>query len=40
LKRYDEEMKAGRQEYGEHRTSLEDFRRAALQSKGGTSPGS
>ena len=30
LKRYDEEMKAGRQEYDEHRTSLEDFRKAAL----------
>jgi hypothetical protein len=30
LKRYDEEMKAGRQEYVEHRTSLEDFRKAAL----------
>jgi hypothetical protein len=40
LKRYDEEMKAGRQEYGEHRTSLEDFRRAALQAKGGPAPGS
>ena len=31
LKRYDEEMKAGRQEYGEHQTSLDDFRRAALE---------
>jgi hypothetical protein len=33
LKRYDEEMKAGKPEYGEHRTSLEDFRRAALDAK-------
>ena len=40
LKRYDEEMKAGRQEYGEHRTSLEEFRRAALQAQGGMAPGS
>jgi hypothetical protein len=31
LKRYDEEMKAGRQEYGEHQTSLDDFRKAALE---------
>lgn len=38
LKRYDEEMKAGRQEYDEHRTSLEEFRRAAL-AKDGAGPG-
>src|SRR5918995_4339210 len=30
LKRYDAEMKLGRVEYGEHRTSLEEFRKAAL----------
>jgi hypothetical protein len=30
LKRFDAEMKRGRPEYGEHRTSLDDFRRAAL----------
>jgi hypothetical protein len=35
LKRYDEEMKAGRQEYGEHRTSLEDLRRAATANRSG-----
>jgi hypothetical protein len=29
LKHYDPEMKAGRPEYQEHRTSLDDFRRAA-----------
>jgi hypothetical protein len=39
LKRYDEEMKAGRQEYGEHRTSLEDFKQAATdRTKRRTSP--
>ena len=38
LKRYDEEMKANRQEYGEHRTSLEEFRKAALQATGSTGP--
>jgi hypothetical protein len=33
LKRYDAEMKTARPEYAEHRTSIEDFRRAALGSK-------
>jgi hypothetical protein len=33
LKRYDEELRAGRQEYGEHRTALEDFHRAALEAR-------
>jgi hypothetical protein len=30
LKRYDAEMKLDRAEYGEHRTSLDEFRKAAL----------
>jgi hypothetical protein len=30
LKRYDAEMRAARPEYAEHRTSLDDFRKAAL----------
>jgi hypothetical protein len=33
LKRYDAEMKLNRPEYGEHRTSLDDFRKAALEAK-------
>ena len=33
LQRYDAEMKAGRGEYGEHTTSLGDFRRAALDAR-------
>jgi hypothetical protein len=33
LKRYDAEMKLNRPEYGEHRTSLDDFRKAALETK-------
>jgi hypothetical protein len=33
LKRYDQEIKLDRPEYGEHRTSLEDFRKAALSEK-------
>jgi hypothetical protein len=33
LKHYDAEMKAGREEYGEHTTSLADFRRAALDTR-------
>jgi multicopper oxidase len=33
LKRYDPEMKLARPEYAEHRTSLDDFRRAALNTK-------
>jgi hypothetical protein len=31
LKRYDQEIKLARPEYGEHRTSIDDFRRAALE---------
>jgi len=31
LKRYDQEIKLARPEYSEHRTSLDDFRRAALE---------
>ena len=37
LTRYDEEMKAGRQEYEEHRTSIRDFHAAALQARPGAS---
>ncbi|HEX7337701.1 MAG TPA: hypothetical protein VF252_10875 [Gemmatimonadales bacterium] len=37
LTRYDEEMKAGRQEYEEHRTSIRDFHAAALQARTGAS---
>jgi hypothetical protein len=33
LKRYDAEMKAARPEYAEHQTSLDDFRKAALDAK-------
>jgi hypothetical protein len=33
LKRYDAEMKAARPEYAEHRTSLDDFRKAALDAR-------
>jgi hypothetical protein len=33
LKRYDAEMKLARPEYAEHRTSLDDFRKAAMESK-------
>jgi hypothetical protein len=33
LKRYDAEMKAARPEYAEHQTSLDDFRRAALDAR-------
>jgi hypothetical protein len=33
LKRYDAEMKAARPEYAEHRTSLDDFRKAALEAR-------
>lgn len=40
LKRYDQEMKLNRPEYGEHQTSINDFRRAALESKGQASSGS
>jgi hypothetical protein len=40
LKHYDGEMKAGRAEYQEHRTSLDDFRKAALEARGGRASGS
>jgi hypothetical protein len=40
LKHYDGEMKLQRPEYGEHQTSINDFRRAALESKGQPSSGS
>ncbi|HET6796910.1 MAG TPA: hypothetical protein VFH40_07100 [Gemmatimonadales bacterium] len=40
LKRYDEEIKLDRPEYGEHQTSINDFRRAALESKARPSSGS
>jgi hypothetical protein len=40
LKHYDPEMKAGRPEYQEHRTSLEDFHKAALEAGGGRVSGS
>jgi hypothetical protein len=40
LKHYDLEMKAGRPEYQEHRISLEDFRKAALESSHGPVSGS
>jgi hypothetical protein len=40
LKHYDGEMKAGRPEYQEHRTSLEDFHKAALEAGGGRASGS
>ena len=40
LKRYDQEMKLGRPEYGEHQTPISEFRRAALESKGQPSSGS
>jgi hypothetical protein len=40
LKHYDSEMKTGRPEYQEHRTSLEDFRKAALEAGGGRVSGS
>jgi len=40
LKHYDAEMKAGRPEYQEHRTSLDDFRKAALDAAGGRGSGS
>jgi zinc-ribbon domain len=40
LKHYDAEMKAGRPEYQEHRKSLDDFRKAALEAGGGRATGS
>jgi predicted nucleic acid-binding Zn ribbon protein len=40
LKHYDAEMKAGRPEYQEHRRSLDDFRKAALEAGGGRASGS
>jgi hypothetical protein len=38
LKRYDGEIKLGRPEYSEHQTSLQDFRKAALDATGATPP--
>lgn len=38
LKRYDREIKLGRPEYSEHQTSLQDFRKAALDGTGATPP--
>jgi len=40
LKHYDGEMKLARPEYGEHQTSINDFRRAALDARGAASSGS
>ena len=40
LKHYDAELKLQRPEYGEHQASINDFRRAALDSKGRPSSGS
>jgi hypothetical protein len=40
LKHYDAEMKAGRPEYQDHRTSLDEFRKAALDAGGGRVSGS
>jgi hypothetical protein len=40
LKHFDAEMKAARPEYQEHRTSLDDFRKAALDAGGGRASGS
>jgi hypothetical protein len=33
LKRYDQEIKLARPEYSEHKTSLDDFRKAALEAR-------
>jgi len=38
LKQYDSEIKLGRPEYSEHQTSLQDFRKAALDGTGATPP--
>ena len=38
LRRYDGEIKLGRPEYSEHQTSLQDFRKAALDATGATPP--
>ena len=40
LAHYDAEMKAGREEYGEHRASLDEFRRSAETAGQGARPGS
>jgi hypothetical protein len=40
LAHYDSEMKANRREYGEHRTSIDGFRREALGAETGTGQGS
>ncbi|HKP49053.1 MAG TPA: hypothetical protein VJU17_03490, partial [Gemmatimonadales bacterium] len=38
LKQYDAEIKRARPEYSEHQTSLQDFRKAALDATGATPP--
>lgn len=38
LQHYDEEMKLNREEYGEHQSSLSDFRRAALEARAKGAP--
>ncbi len=38
LKQYDGEIKLGRPEYSEHQTSLQDFRKAALEATGTATP--
>ena len=40
LKRYEQELKLNRAEYGEHQRALDDFRRAALESRGQVLKGS
>jgi hypothetical protein len=37
LERYDAELKAGRPEYADHKTSIDEFHQAALQAKAGAS---
>jgi hypothetical protein len=39
LKHHDAELKAERPEYAEHRTSVDDFRKAALDARSGRAPG-
>jgi len=39
LSHYDAELKAGRVEYGEHKASLDEFRKAALEARGQGSAG-
>ena len=40
LKHYDAEMKAGRTEYQDHRTSVDDFHKAAVENRSGPASGS